>query len=406
MNETHFSDFELHPRLMQAVDDLGFIEPTPVQAKAIPPALAGRDLIGLAQTGTGKSAAFILPILQRLLDGKPGRVRALVIAPTRELTEQLGGDFGDLARHTRLRAATVTGGVRYKPQIDRLRKGVEIVVATPGRLIDLMGRGDADLRDLEVLVLDEADRMLDMGFLPDIRRILRKLPGGRQTMMFSATMPYDIRRLAEEILVDPVHVELGVRVPLETISHALYAVAPPHKTEMLLAILRLTGTGSVLVFTRTRHAARHTGASLKKAGISASIIEGDMPQPKRKQALDGFRAGKFRVLVATDIAARGLDISNVTHVINYDMPSTVDDYTHRIGRTGRAERSGQAFTLVTHEDLEMVAGIERVLDIELPYRRLEGFPHPPPPWDPTGRERPQKTPRRPRRPVRRPLGRR
>jgi len=401
-----FSHFDLHPKLLKAVDGMGFIEPTPVQEKGIPPALDGRDLIGLAQTGTGKSAAFILPILHRLIQGEQGRVRALIIAPTRELAEQLADSIAELGKHTRVRYTTVYGGVRYGPQIKALHKGVEIVVATPGRLLDLMNRGDADLRHLEVLVLDEADRMLDMGFLPDIRRILRKLPGGRQTMMFSATMPYDIRRLAEEIMRDPVTVEIGARAPVETVSHALYAVAPPHKTEMLLEILRQTDTASVLVFTKTKHAARHVGLALEKARFSVNVIEGDMPQRKRQEALDGFRKGSVQILVATDIAARGLDISQVSHVINYDMPSSVDDYTHRIGRTGRAANRGDAFTLVTHEDLEVVKGIERVLGMELEYRRLTGFKHPPPPWDPTGRPKPEVESRRPRRPQRRTLRRR
>ncbi len=388
-----FKEFDLDERLQRAVDDMGFIEATPVQEKAIPSILEGRDIIGLAQTGTGKSAAFMLPILQRLLKGGEG-TRALIVAPTRELAEQLSEAFDELAVHTSMRSVTVYGGVKYQKQIDSLRKGVEVVVATPGRLLDLMERGNARLRELEVLVLDEADRMLDMGFLPDIRRILRKLPGGRQTMMFSATMPYDIRRLCTEIMQDPVTVEIGLRAPAETVSHALYAVAPMHKNELLLAILEQTSTDSVLVFTQTKHAARNVFLSLKNASYNAAVIEGDMPQGKRQQALDGFRDGKTRILVATDIAARGLDISQVSHVINYDMPATVDDYTHRIGRTGRALSTGDAFTFVTHEDLETVKKIEAVLDTELEHRHVKGFPHPPPPWDPTGRPKVEKQDRR------------
>ncbi len=389
----NFNDFGLHDSLLKAVEDLGFIEATPVQEKAMPVALEGRDIIGLAQTGTGKSAAFMLPILQKLLSGGKG-TRALIIAPTRELAEQLAESFAELAVHTKMRCVTIYGGVKYKPQIDGLKKGVEVVVATPGRLLDHMERGHAKLADLDVLVLDEADRMLDMGFLPDIRRILRKLPRGRQTMMFSATMPYDVRRLCQEIMHEPVTVEIGLRAPAETVSHALYAVAPMHKNELLLAILRHTDTESVLVFTQTKHAARHVYLALEKAGLKAAVIEGDMPQGKRQQALDAFRGGRTQILVATDIAARGLDISQVSHVINYDMPATVDDYTHRIGRTGRAASTGDAFTFVTHEDLEMVKKIEKVLGAELEYRRMDGFPHPPPPWDPAGRPKVEKPDRR------------
>ena len=389
-----FKQFQLDPRLARAIDDLGFIEPTPVQAKAMPPALEGRDLIGLAQTGTGKSAAFILPILQRLLGQELGRTRALLIAPTRELVEQLNENVEALAAHTEIRCGTVYGGVKYRPQIERLKKGVEIVVATPGRLLDHMERGHAALRELEVLVLDETDRMLDMGFLPDVRRILRKLPRSRQTMMFSATMPYDIRRLCTDIMQDPVTIEIGARAPAETVSHALYAVAPMHKSELLLAILRQTDTESVLVFTQTKHAARHVFMELQKAAFSVAVIEGDMPQGERQRALDGFRGGKTQILVATDIAARGLDISQVSHVINFDMPATVDDYTHRIGRTGRALHTGDAFTFVTHEDLEMVVRIEKVLDTALDYSHVEGFPHSPPPWDPLGRPKVEKRDRR------------
>ena len=390
----NFKDFDFDPRLNRAVEDLGFIEPTPVQIKAIPPALAGRDLIGLAQTGTGKSAAFILPILQHLLQKERGKTRALIIAPTRELAEQLSGSVEELAVHTALRCVTVYGGVKYKPQIDRLRKGVDVVVATPGRLLDHMERGHAGLAELDILILDEADRMLDMGFLPDIRRILRKLPRGRQTMMFSATMPYDVRRLCQEIMNDPVTVEIGLRAPVETVSHALYAVAPSHKNDLLLTILKQTATDSVLVFTQTKHAARHVYIALEKAGVRAAVIEGDMPQGGRQEALDAFRSGKTPILVATDIAARGLDISKVSHVINYDMPATVDDYTHRIGRTGRAANTGDAFTFVTHEDLEMVKKIEKVLGTDLEYSRVDSFSHAPPPWDPLGRAKTEKRDRR------------
>jgi ATP-dependent RNA helicase RhlE len=402
-----FNSFELDPKLMAAVEDLGYIEPTPIQEKGIPPVLEGRDLIGLAQTGTGKTAAFALPILQCLLaKGMAGRTRALILAPTRELAEQIHCDIGDIGKHTKIRSTPVYGGVRYKQQISDLQKGVEIVVACPGRLLDHMGRGVIDLSGLAFLVIDEADRMFDMGFLPDIRRILRKLPTKRQSLLFSATMPYDIRRLASEMLRDPITVEIGLRAPPMSVSHALYAVAPTHKTELLLEILRQTDTDSVLVFTKTKHGARSVGTALAKVGFAAATIQGDMTQRDRQSALDGFRSGRYQVLVATDIAARGLDISMVSHVINYDMPSTVDDYTHRIGRTGRAAKTGDAFTFVTHEDLEMVVGIEKVLGTTVEYKRVEGFKHPPPPWDPMGRVKTDPGERRPRRPMRRPLGRR
>ncbi len=400
-----FNQFDLHPQLLAAIEDLGYIEPTPIQEKGMPAVIEGRDLIGLAQTGTGKTAAYALPILHNLLQSGLGRTRALILAPTRELAEQIHRDIGDLGAHTKVRSTTVYGGVRYKQQISDLEKGVEIVVACPGRLIDHLGRGAINLSGLEYLVIDEADRMFDMGFLPDIRRILKKLPTKRQNLLFSATMPWDIRRLASDMLNDPVTVEIGLRAPAVTVSHALYAVAPVHKTDLLLEILRQTDTDSVLVFTKTKHGARSVGSALSKAGFSASTIQGDLNQRERQAALDGFRSGKFQVLVATDIAARGLDISMVSHVINYDMPSTVDDYTHRIGRTGRAAKTGDAFTFVTHEDLEMVVGIEKVLNASVDYRRVEGFKFPPPPWDPLGRVKPDPGAKRPRRPTRRPLGR-
>jgi ATP-dependent RNA helicase RhlE len=257
-----------------------------------------------------------------------------------------------------------------------------------------MERGTAMLAGLEVLVLDEADRMLDMGFLPDVKRILRKLPRGRQTMMFSATMPYDIRRLCTEIMKDPVTIEIGLRAPAETVSHALYAVAPTHKNDLLIAVLRQTDTESVLIFTQMKSAARAVYLALQKAKFRVAVIEGDMPQGERQEALDGFRAGKTQILVATDIAARGLDISQISHVINYDMPATVDDYTHRIGRTGRALHTGDAITFVTHEDLEMVVRIEKVLGMELEYKHVTGLPFPPPPWDPLGRPTVEKRDRR------------
>ena len=371
--------------MLAGVKAMGFGEATPIQAEAIGPAMEGRDLLGLAATGTGKTAAFVLPMLHRFLTEKGSGTRGLIIAPTRELAEQIYQAIEDLGRKTKVSSVTVYGGTKYKPQIRALEQGVDIIVATPGRLLDHLDRGNINPSTIEVLVLDEADRMFDMGFLPDIRKILRQLPRKRQTMLFSATMPSMIRRLAEEILYQPVNIEIAHSKPVDTVAHALFPVNPMYKTELVLELLKRSTTESVLIFTRTKSGAELLGRELKKAGLDVNILQGDMPQVKRKQALDGFRSGKAQILVATDIAARGLDISKVSHVINYDMPPTVDDYTHRIGRTGRAAKTGEAFTLVTHEDLLMVRGIEKVLGEEVEIRMLDDFPYPPPPWASLGR---------------------
>jgi len=382
----NFNDFGFHKKVLAGVKSMGFSEPTPIQAEAIGPVMEGRDLLGLAATGTGKTAAFVLPMLHRFESEKGSGIRGLIVAPTRELAEQIHRAIEDLGRKTRVRSLTVYGGTKYKPQIRALEKGVDIIVATPGRLLDHMERGNMDPSTLQMLVLDEADRMFDMGFLPDIRRVLRQLPAARQTLLFSATMPSSIRRLAEEILRDPVTVEIAHSKPVDTVAHAVYPVNPMYKTELLLELLRRTSTDSVLIFTRTKSGAELLGREMRKAGLGVNVLQGDMPQSQRKQALDGFREGKVPILVATDIAARGLDISQVSHVINYDMPPTVDDYTHRIGRTGRAAKSGDAFTLVTHEDLEMVRSIEKVLGERVEIRLLDDFPYPPPPWASLGRD--------------------
>ncbi len=370
-----FSNFDFHPQVSAGVTALGFVEPTPIQQLAIPSVLAGRDVMGLAQTGTGKTAAFALPILQRLVRGPRGRLRALIIAPTRELAEQIHETIGGLGRRTGIRSVTVYGGVSMRPQIDKLRRGAEIAVACPGRLLDHIGRRTIDLSGLEVLVLDEADRMFDMGFLPWIRQILRHVPRERQTLVFSATMPADVRRLVADVLRDPVTVEIGPSAPATTVAHAIYPVDPQRKTELLLHLLSKTETESVLVFTRTKHRAKRLGQQLQRAGHAASSIQGNLSQGQRQAALQGFRDGKFRILVATDIAARGIDVSSISHVINYDMPDTTDAYTHRIGRTGRAARTGDAFTLVTREDTGLVRDIERVLGAKLERRRVDGFEH-------------------------------
>jgi ATP-dependent RNA helicase RhlE len=365
--------FNLHPRVAAGVTAAGFVTPTPIQAQAIPKVLHGRDVMGLAQTGTGKTAAFVLPILHRLMEGKRGYVRALIVAPTRELAEQIHEAIGSLGSKTGIRSVTVYGGVAVNLQAAKLRKGSEIVVACPGRLLDHLGRGTVDLSRLEVLVLDEADHMFDMGFLPDIRRILKHLPRKRQTLLFSATMPKEIRRLAQDVLNDPVTIQVGTTAPAVTVSHAIYPVEPHLKTNLLLELLRSTDTESVLVFTRTKHRARRLGEQLSKAGYRAASLQGNLSQSRRQAALDGFRNGKFQILVATDIAARGIDVTQISHVINYDIPNTTDAYIHRIGRTGRVARSGDAYTLVTGEDKDMVRSIERILDGRIDRRTVVDF---------------------------------
>ncbi len=368
-----FQSFNFDPRIVAGIQALDYKVPTPIQAQAIPLVLQGRDVMGLAQTGTGKTAAFVLPILQRLLDGPRGRVRALILAPTRELAEQTHQAIGALGRQTGLRSVTIYGGVSSQTQVAQLRRGVEIVVACPGRLLDHIAESTIVLSALEILVLDEADRMFDMGFLPDIRRIMRHLPVARQTLLFSATMPPDIRRLADEVLRDPATVQIGLAVPINTVTHALYPVAAHLKTGLLMELLRHTDTESVLVFTRTKHRAKRLDEQLAKAGYRVASLQGNLSQNRRQAALDGFRDGTFQILVATDIAARGIDVSGISHVINYDIPDTADAYTHRIGRTGRAARLGDAFTLITDEDTETVRAIERVLGAKVARLTLPGF---------------------------------
>jgi ATP-dependent RNA helicase RhlE len=369
----NFEQFSLDRRLLAGVKALGYDTPTPIQQQAIPLVLQGRDVLGTAQTGTGKTAAFVLPILQRLMRGPRRQVRALVIAPTRELAEQIHQASVDLGKHTKVRSTTVYGGVSKKRQIGALRRGAEIVVACPGRLLDLLGDRYIDLSRVEVLVLDEADRMCDMGFLPDVRRILKALPARRQTLFFSATMPPEIRKLADTILHNPATVQIGAIAPAETVSHAIYPVSDGRKKALLLATLEQTATGRVLIFTRTKRRARFLARDLEGKKYRVSALQGNMSQNKRQQAIDGFRGGRYDILVATDIAARGIDVSDISHVINYDMPDTVDAYTHRIGRTGRAEQSGEAFTFVGHKDEALVRRIEKVLGERIERRRLPGF---------------------------------
>ena len=368
-----FETFQLHPHLAAAVRDVGYLTPTPIQTGAIPPVMEGNDVLGLAMTGTGKTAAFALPILHRLLEGPRRKTRALVLAPTRELAQQIHDAFVELGKRTPLRSVAIYGGVGITPQIQVLGTGIEVVVACPGRLIDHLNRGTIDLSGVETVVLDEADRMFDMGFLPEIRRIFKFLPKRRQTLLFSATMPDDIRRLTREVLTNPVTVQVDRAAAATTVAHALYPVAPHLKTGLLLELLRHTDTESVLVFTRTKHRAKRVAQQLERESYRATSLQGNLSQNRRQAALDGFRDGTFQILVATDIAARGIDVSRISHVINYDMPDTVDAYTHRIGRTGRAAKTGDAFTLVAGEDESLARAIERALGTKLERRKMEGF---------------------------------
>ena len=369
-----FKEFSLHPQVLSGVISMGYDTPTPIQEQAIPVALEGRDLLGLAQTGTGKTAAFVLPILHHLASTPPKRgVRYLVLAPTRELAEQINDAFNLLGKHLRIKAVSVYGGVAKGPQIAKIRRGAQIVVACPGRLLDHVSHKDIDLTNVEILVLDEADTMCDMGFLPDVQRILNHVPPKRQTLFFSATMPKEIRALAVKILKDPESIQIGASAPAETVSHSIYPVPDKLKKDLLLALLQQTPTGRALVFTRTKHRARSLALELAKNRFRVGALQGNMSQNARNQAMDGFRHGKFDILVATDIAAHGIDVPQVSHVINFDFPNTTDTYTHRIGRTGRAEQTGEAFTFAASEDASMVRHVERELGIKIERRRLEGF---------------------------------
>jgi ATP-dependent RNA helicase RhlE len=374
----NFEKFNLHSKITAGVQAIGYTVPTPIQLQSIPPILEGKDVLGLAQTGTGKTAAFVLPILQRLVHGSRGIVRALIIAPTRELTEQTHQSIGLLGRKTRLRSTSIYGGVNIQPQISKLSRGVDIISACPGRLLDHINRRTIDLSHIEVLVLDEADLMFDMGFLPDIRKILKHLPAGRQTLLFSATMPDDVKSLANEVLEDPVRVKIGRTAPADTVSHTFYPVETHLKTALLKNILNTTETGPVLVFTRTKMRAKSVGYKLEKSGYDATALHGNLSQNKRQEALDGFRSGRYKILVATDVAARGIDVRGVSHVINYDIPESANSYTHRIGRTGRACETGDAFTFVTSRDKGPAFSITRVLGNKLKHCVMEDFDSTPP----------------------------
>lgn len=369
----NFNAFNLDPVILANIKALGYETPTPIQQQSIHPILQGKDVMGLAQTGTGKTAAFALPIIQRLLTGPRRVVRAIIIAPTRELAQQIHESFCELAKGTKLKSVTLYGGVNINPQIEALKQGAEIVVACPGRLYDHMQQRTINITQVETLVLDEADQMLDMGFLPDIRRILRFLPKTRQTLLFSATMPAPIEELAQEVLHQPVKVEVEHSKPATSVSQVMFPVPKHLKYALLQHLLNNNLKESVLIFTRTKHTAKRVAEKLEKAGYNTASLQGNMSQNSRQAAMKGFRDGSLQILVATDIASRGIDVASISHVINYDIPATVEAYIHRIGRTGRAAKEGEAFTLITAEDTAEVKAIEQVLGKTIPRRTLSDF---------------------------------
>jgi len=389
---------------MQGIKKAGYDIATPIQEAAIPAALRGRDIIGTAQTGTGKTAAFVLPILNKLLEGPRNVTRVLIVTPTRELAEQIHDVVKALSAGTRLRSATIYGGVGPAPQVRALRDGAEILIVCPGRFLDLYNQGHARLGKIEILVLDEADRMFDMGFLPDVKRIIKALPTQRQTMLFSATFPSEVEFLASSTLKNPQKIAMGISRPAHTVTHALYPVPPHLKSQLLLALLKKTDTNSVLIFARTKYRAQKVAQQIERAGHQVTSLHGDRSQGQRTSALKGFKDGRHQIMVATDIAARGLDVESISHVINYDMPDTADAYIHRIGRTGRAQRTGDAFTLVTPEDNDMIRILERIMGSPLKRETLEGFDYtaaapPRTAGDNRGRGAPREDSRRPPRPA-------
>ena len=368
-----FSKLGLLAPILEGVKAMGYVEPTPIQLRAIPLVLAGQDLIGSAQTGTGKTAAFALPILSRLGQHSP-QTRVLVLEPTRELAAQVETAIHDFARFTNLRTVVMFGGVGYGKQKDALKNGVDIIVATPGRLLDHLQQGTCRLDHVQFLVLDEADRMLDMGFLPDVRRILDRCPRNRHTSLFSATIPPEIGTLIQWAMRNPQTVEIGLRrSPKDTVKHVIYPVADSQKTDLVLELLKRVKYDSVIVFCRTKHGADRVAHLLKRNNHAVAVLHSNRTQREREQALQGFREGRYEALVATDIAARGLDITAVSHVVNYDVPQHPEDYIHRIGRTGRMEATGDAFTLMVAEDIRHVNAIERFISMKIPRVKLENF---------------------------------
>ncbi len=360
-------------RLLDSIRDAKYVEPTPIQAQAISISMKGHDVLGLAQTGTGKTAAFMLPILDKIYTNRKKSIKALVIAPTRELVDQINKTAVDLGKYTKSSSVSIYGGVSKHPQESKLSRHPDIVVACPGRLLDHLNDKTVDLSRVETLVLDEADTMCDMGFLPDIRKILDHLPSKRQNLFFAATMPKDIRVLVEDILKSPKTIQIGVISPAETVSHALYPMNEKMKTKCLFKILETTATGRVIIFIRTKHRAKRVAADLGNRDYKVTALQGNLSQNKRNMAINGFKNGKYDILVATDIASRGIDVSEVSHVINFDMPNTVDAYIHRIGRTGRAKNKGEALTFVVPDDEFMVRKIEKILKAKIDRRTIDGI---------------------------------
>jgi len=370
--DTAFTALGLNDRIAYGVQQMGYESPTPIQAQAIPVVLSGRDVIGSAQTGTGKTAAFALPILHRL--GQHGAMRVLILEPTRELAVQVEEAFKNFAKYTDLRVTVVYGGVGYGKQREDLAHGMDVLAATPGRLLDFMEQGEIRLDQIDILVLDEVDRMLDMGFLPDVKRIVQKVPKTRQTLFFTATLPPEIEQLAAWALRDPFKIAVSrERSTASTVSHGFYPVVQAQKFDLLAHLLEQTHYKSVIIFSRTKSGADYVASRLTQAGHTCAVMHADRSQQERTDALKGFKSGKFEVLVATDVAARGLDIADVSHVINFDVPENPEDYVHRIGRTGRAQKTGDAFTLVTEETWRDARSIERFVGMTIEWKKVEGF---------------------------------
>ncbi len=369
-----FSSFNFSSHISKAIEKCGYHSPTPIQQKAIGPILERRDLLGLAQTGTGKTAAFMLPTIQHLM-GKPEKhIRTLIVAPTRELAEQINDFTREITQNTHLRSIAIYGGVSKNVQIAKIRKGVDIVVACPGRLLDILRDGEINLMQVETLILDEADHMFDHGFLPDIRRILKKLPYKRQSLVFSATMPKEIRHLAEDVLYNPVTVQINHTKAVQKITHSRYDIEQQKKTKLLVHLLKQNSMTTALVFTRTKYKAKNVAKKLMNSGFKATSLQGNLSQNRRQQALAGFKDGTFNILVATDIAARGIDVTGISHVINFDVPDTTEAYIHRTGRTGRASSSGEAITFVTKDDTKIIRLVERSLQKKMQSKEVS-LPH-------------------------------